>query len=142
MLPIISGEFGVVQEPELRFNDDGRAWAKLRGVAKDRRKNAAGEWEDGDATFIDILVSGRAAENLVESVVVGDAIAVTGKLKQREWQTDGKTMKAYSILADNVGVSIRFTSAATPKYQQNMKNTPAAQESSDSGSWSKEEAPF
>jgi single-stranded DNA-binding protein len=118
MLPIISGEFGVVQEPELRFNDDGRAWAKLRGVAKDRRKNAAGEWEDGDAT------------------------AVTGKLKQREWQSDGKTMKAYSILADNVGVSIRFTSAATPKYQQNMKNTPAAQESSDSGSWGKEEAPF
>jgi len=135
-LPMVSGEFGIIDEPDIRFSDDGRAWIKLRGVAKDRRKNANGEWEDGDVCYMDIVVPGKQAENLAESVTKGDAIIVTGKLTQREWKNnEGKTQKAYSIRAETVGVSTRFTPAPTPKLLTGMKKTPAAQQS-------EEEAPF
>lgn len=109
-LPQISGEFGIVQPPELRFSDNGRAWMKIRGVAKDRRRGANGEWEDGDVCYMDILVNGKQAENLAESVEVGDAINVTGDLTMREVAgDDGKKQKFYSIRAKQVGVSVQFT---------------------------------
>jgi|DEB0MinimDraft_6_1074348.scaffolds.fasta_scaffold33907_4 single-strand DNA-binding protein len=135
-LPTISGEFGVVQDPDIRFSDNGSAWIKLRGVAKDRRKNQNGEWEDGDPCYIDIVIGGKAAEHLAESITVGDAIIVTGQLTQREWKNDnGQTQKAYSLRADSVGVSTRFTPAPTPRFKNGMASTPAAREVS-------EEAPF
>lgn len=124
-LPMVNGEFGVVDDPDVRFSDDGRAWIKMRGVAKDRRKNANGEWEDGDACFVDIIVSGKAAENLAESITKGDAINVIGKLHQREWENaEGKKQKAYTLRADSVGVSTRFTPAPTPKFQAGQQATP------------------
>lgn len=109
-LPQISGEFGVVQPPDLRFSDNGRPWMKIRGVAKDRRRGANGEWEDGDVCYMDILINGKQAENLMESVQVGDAITVTGDLTMREVAgDDGKKQKFYSIRAKQVGVSVQFT---------------------------------
>lgn len=120
MLPTISGEFGVTQEPEMRFSNDGKPWLKVRCVAKDRFYNRdTNQWEDKpDSTlFIDITVGGKAAEHLAESVVVGDHILVTnGTLTMREWQSDdGKRQKAYSIRANDVGVSVRFGPAPTSK---------------------------
>ena len=114
MLPNIVGEFGVVQEPEIRFNDSGRPWAKIRGVAKDRRRGPSGEWEDGDPCYIDILIGGKQAENIVESVTVGDAIIVSGELTMREYEVDGKKQKGYSIRAKTCGVSVQFTPARPP----------------------------
>lgn len=133
---MISGMFGVVDTPDIRFGDDGSAWVKLRGVAKDRFKNKSGEWEDSDPTYMDIIVSGKNAENLAESVTKGDAIVVSGKLVQREWtNAEGQKQKAYSIRAQDVGVSTQFTPAKTPKFLAGIANTPSGQES-------QEEAPF
>jgi single-strand DNA-binding protein len=117
MLPSINGEFGVVFEPEIRFTDDGRAWVKIRGVAKDRQFNQETKtWEDkGDPTFIDIVVGGKMAENITDSVNVGDTIVVAGRLHQREWEKDGKKEKAYQIRADHIGVGVRFEKAPTSK---------------------------
>lgn len=129
---MISGMFGVVDAPDVRFGDDGSAWVKLRGVAKDRYKNKDGQWEDGDPTYIDIIVNGKNAENLAESVTKGDAIVVSGKLVQREWTNkEGQKQKAYSIRASEVGVSTQFTPAKTPKFLAGMANTPSGEESQD-----------
>lgn len=117
MLPNIHGEFGVVQEPEIRFSDNGRPWAKIRGVAKDRKRGSNGEWEDGDPCYIDIIVGGKQAENIVESVTVGDAIIVSGELTMREYEVDGKKQKGYSIRAKTCGVSVQFTPARPPSKE-------------------------
>jgi single-strand DNA-binding protein len=131
-LPTISGEFGVVQEPDLRFDTEARPWLKIRGVAKNRKYNSATkEWEDGDPCYIDIIVDGKTAENLYESVAIGDAIVVSGRLSQREWEgDDGKKQRAYTIRADQAGVSTRFTPAPSPKYKADVtpKSDPEAEE--------------
>lgn len=114
MLPTITGEFGVVKEPEIRFSDKGTAWAKIRCSAKDRKRDANGNWTDGDPLYIDIVV-GNGAENLVESVLPGDTIIVQGKLKMREYEVDGQKRQGYQISADTVGVSLRWNAAKTPR---------------------------
>lgn len=117
-LPQVNGEFGVVADPEIRFAESGKAWAKVRGVAKDRVRDSNGAWADGDPTFIDIVCFGKVAENLIDSVAKGDSIIITGKLQQQEW-TDKETQTkrvGYRIVADEVGVSVKWTTAKTPRY--------------------------
>lgn len=109
MLPHITGEFGVVFEPELKFNEKGNAWIKIRGAANDRAYNPeTKEWENkGEPTFLDIILGGKLAENLYESVTVGDQITVSGELTQRDWVTDaGEKRTSYQLRARTVGVGI------------------------------------
>jgi len=118
MLPIINGEFGVVADPELRFSDKGSAWIKVRGIAKDRVRDNTGNWSDGDPLFIDILHGGQAAEHLFESVVKGDTITVTGKLKQREYEKDGEKRTKVEVVAQDVAVSLRWGTTASVSREQ------------------------
>lgn len=109
MLPQISGEFAITHAPEMRFTNDGKAWLKLSTVAKDRRRGANGEWEDGDICYMDVTVNGKQAEHLAESVAVGDTIVVSGSLAMREHVgDDGVKRKFYSIRARQVGVSVQY----------------------------------
>lgn len=126
-LPTISGSFGISLEPELRFGNDKKPWLKIRGVAKDRKYNSSiQDWEDGDPCYIDIIVDGKTAENLYESIAVGDEIVVTGKLSQREWTgDDGKKQKAYTLRADTAGVSTRFSPVPTPKFTASVQKPDA-----------------
>lgn len=110
MLPTISGEFGVVQEPELRFSNDGNAWMKIRGKATARTRDANGEWVDGKICFIDIIVSRKLAENTAESISKGSTITVMGSLNYSEWENnEGTKQKTYTIYADSLGVTPKFS---------------------------------
>lgn len=121
MLPVVTGEYGIVGEPEIRFSSEGKSWAKLRGKAADRVRDSNGAWKDGDALFIDIVVL-QGAENVVESVSKGDAVVVTGRLRMREWDKDGVKQTTYQIVADSVGVSTRWKPVgkgnAKPKQEE------------------------
>lgn len=112
-LPVITGEFGVISL-DLKFSQKGNAWLKIRGIAKDRVRDANGQWGDGDPLFIDIIVN-QGSEHLCESVVKGDTVIVTGKLKQREYEIDGQKRVDIQIHADSVGVSTRWAPARTQR---------------------------
>lgn len=127
MLPMIASEFGVVKEPEIMFGSEGKAWAKVRCVAKDRIRDAMGKWADGDPLFIDVIVN-VGAEHLVESVTVGDSIIAIGKLSQREYEKDGVKHSIMQFRADSVGVSVKFGPAKTKRMLESS-NTTAAIES-------------
>jgi single-strand DNA-binding protein len=108
-LPVVTGEFGVVGNPEVRFTNDGKAWMKIRGVAKSRKRGANGAWTDGDSTFINILVFDQMATNLIESnLAAQDTITVVGKLQMREYEHEGSKRSDYQINADSVGLSLRW----------------------------------
>lgn len=139
MLAIVASEYGVIQEPELRFNDSGNAWLKVRGKSADRAWNADEKrWEDkGDPCYVDIIIGGKAAENLAESIAVGDSIVVIGKMQQREWtDSEGAKRSAYQIRADAVGVGVTFGPARTKRAIESMKASPLKDENRD------ESAPF
>lgn len=141
MLPTINGEFGIVADPDLRFSDKGSAWLKLRGIAKDRVRDASGTWSDGDPLFIDI-VTNNGAENLYDSIVKGDTIIVSGKLKQREYEKDGEKRTVMEIRADSIGVSTRWNPAKTPASLQAGGGTAVAKDALGAVEIEQTEAPF
>ena len=124
MLPMIASEFGVVKEPEIMFGSEGKAWAKVRCVAKDRARDAMGKWADGDPLFIDVIVN-VGAEHLVESVTVGDSIIAIGKLSQREYDKDGVKHSIMQFRAESVGVSVKFGPAKTKRMLESTNTTAA-----------------
>lgn len=131
-LPFVSGEFGVVKEPEPRFSEKGALWMKIRGAAKDRVRGQNGEWADGPPLYIDIIVGdggqGAKATHLADSISKGDTIMVSGKLKLREYEVDGQKRQEYQIEADTVAVSTRYGVAKTPRVASVSGNVEAAKE--------------
>ena len=75
----------LVEDPELRFTNNGIAVANLR-VAVTQRIQQDGEWRDGDTSFLKVNVWRGQAENLAESLGKGDRVMVTGRLRQRSWE--------------------------------------------------------
>lgn len=109
MLPHVSMECAVVEEPSLRFSAGGKAWLRLRVVAKDRVRGANGAWEDGDACFIGIVAFGKVAENITETVTKGTSLVVEGRLKMNQWTDESGTKRTdYEVVADQVGISLKW----------------------------------
>lgn len=131
MLPRATVECGVVRDPEIRFSANGRAWATCRVVAKDRVRGANGEWTDGPPSFFDIVCFGKVAENLVESVRVGDSLLVHGKFAAHEWEKDGSKMISWRLTADEIGVSITWNPAKTPRALGDSGTSAAAAPAAD-----------
>ncbi len=75
-------------DPELRFTPSGAAVANFTVASTprtfDRQTN---EWKDGDAMFINCAVWRQAAENVAESLTRGSRVIVSGRLKQRSFET-------------------------------------------------------
>jgi single-strand DNA-binding protein len=122
MLPDVSMEVGIVADPELRFSAAGKAFAKFRAVAKDRKRDASGAWSDGDAHFLDVICFGRIAENVCESLRKGDTAIVLGRLQIREYESNGVKGKAVEVAASAVGNSLTWNPAPSSRPE---KSTPA-----------------
>ena len=101
----------LVEDPEVRFTNTGIAVTNLR-VAVTQRVQQEGEWRDGDTSFFKVNVWRGQAENLAESLGKGDRVMVTGRLRQRSWETpEGDKRSVTEIEADEVGASLKWATA-------------------------------
>lgn len=99
-------------DAETRFTPQGVAVTTLRLVWNDRRKTASGEWEDGDAHFLDATAWRQLGESCSE-LTKGQRVVVVGELKSRQWEQDGHKRTAWQVEAVEVGVLLdRFGSRA------------------------------
>jgi single-strand DNA-binding protein len=103
----------LVDDPELRFTPAGQPVARFRVASTPRfRDNASGEWKDGDSLFLTCNVWRQAAENVAESLQRGMRVIVSGRLRQRSYETkEGEKRTVYEIEVDDVGPSLRNASA-------------------------------
>ena len=103
----------LVADPELRFTPSGQPVATFRVASTPRiRDNATNEWKDGDSLFLSCNVWRQAAENVAESLQRGMRVIVTGRLKQRQYETkEGEKRTVYEVEVDDVGPSLRNASA-------------------------------
>ena len=97
----------------LRYTPTGQAVANFRVASTprfmDRQTN---EWKDGDSLFLTCNVWRQAAENVAESLQRGMRVIVTGRLKQRNYETkEGEKRTVYEVEVDDVGPSLRNASA-------------------------------
>jgi single-strand DNA-binding protein len=103
----------LVDDPELRFTPAGQPVARFRVASTPRfRDNASGEWKDGDSLFLTCNVWRQAAENVAETLQRGMRVIVSGRLRQRSYETkEGEKRTVYEVEVDEVGPSLRNASA-------------------------------
>jgi single-strand DNA-binding protein len=107
----------LVDDPQLRYTPTGQAVASFRVASTprfmDRQTN---EWKDGDSLFLSCNVWRQAAENVAESLQRGMRVIVSGRLRQRSYETkEGEKRTVYEIEVDEVGPSLRNASAKVVK---------------------------
>ena len=103
----------LVADPELRFTASGQPVATFRVASTPRIRDAAsGEWKDGDSLFLTCNVWRQAAENVAESLQRGMRVIVSGRLKQRSYETkEGEKRTVFEVEVEDVGPSLRNASA-------------------------------
>ncbi len=114
----------LVDDPELRFTPAGQPVARFRVASTPRfRDNATGEWKDGDSLFLTCNVWRQAAENAAESLTRGMRVIVSGRLRQRSYETkEGEKRTVYEVEVDDVGPSLRNASAKVNKVARSGGN--------------------
>src|SRR5258708_27766207 len=107
----------LVNDTELRYTPTGQAVATFRVASTPRfMDRTTNEWKDGDSLFLSCNVWRQAAENVAESLQRGMRVIVTGRLKQRSYETrEGEKRTVYEIEVDDVGPSMRNASAKVTK---------------------------
>src|SRR5450432_4821426 len=107
----------LVDDPELRFTPNGQAVAKFRIASTPRfMDKATNEWKDGESLFLTCNVWRQAAENCAESLTRGMRVIVSGRLKQRSYETkEGEKRTVFEVEVDEVGPSLRSATAKVVK---------------------------
>ena len=70
-------------------------------IAVTRSEKRNGQWTD-KASFFDVTVWGKTAENIKSYLYKGKQIAVDGYLDQQRWVKDGKNFSKVVIVADSI----------------------------------------
>jgi single-strand DNA-binding protein len=104
-------------DPELRFTPNGSAVANFTVASTPRLLDkATNEWKDGDALFMRCSVWRQAAENVAESLQRGMRVIVTGRLRQRSYDTkEGEKRTVIELEVDEIGPSLRYAIAKPAK---------------------------
>src|SRR3982751_99076 len=107
----------LTDDPELRFTPSGAAVTSFTVASTPRYLDKqTNEWKDGDALFLRCSVWRQAAENVAESLVRGSRVIVTGRLKQRSYETkEGEKRTVVEVEVDEVGPSLRYATATVSK---------------------------
>jgi single-strand DNA-binding protein len=110
----------LTDDPELRFTPSGAAVAKFRVASTPRfLDKQTNEWKDGEPLFLSCNIWRQAAENVAESLQRGARVIVTGRLRQRSYETrEGEKRTVYELEVDEIGPSLRYATAKVQKMQR------------------------
>ncbi len=102
-------------DPELRFTPSGAAVSNFT-VASNPRFFKDGEWKDGDPIFMRCNIWRDAAEHVAESFTRGMRVIVSGRMKQRSYETkEGEKRTVMELEVDECGPSLKWATAKVNK---------------------------
>src|SRR6202046_4240481 len=112
----------LVDDPQLRYTPTGNAVANFRVASTPRfLDRTTNEWRDGDSLFLTCNVWRQPAENVAESLQRGMRVIVSGRLRQRSYETkEGEKRTVYEVEVDEVGPSLRNASAKVVRSSRAM----------------------
>jgi len=92
----------LTRDPEVRYSPEGTACATL-GVAINHRYKKGEDMKE-EVTFIDVIAWGKLGENCGQYLKKGAGVLVSGRLRQRRWETDaGDKRSKIEVVAETVG---------------------------------------
>ncbi|MFS8102688.1 single-stranded DNA-binding protein [Lentzea alba] len=107
-------------DPEFHFIQSGAAVASFTVASTPRTfDKQSGEWKDGEALFLRCNVWRQVAENVAESLTRGSRVLVTGRLRQRSFETkEGEKRTVVELEVDEIGPSLRYATAKVNKVSR------------------------
>ncbi|WP_199853388.1 MULTISPECIES: single-stranded DNA-binding protein [unclassified Plantactinospora] len=110
----------LTDDPELRFTPSGAAVAKFRVASTPRfMDRTTNEWKDGEPLFLSCTVWRQAAEHVAESLQRGARVIVSGRLRQRSYETrEGEKRTVIELEVDEIGPSLRYATAKVQKMSR------------------------
>ncbi len=112
----------LTRDAELKYTANGGQAVSKIAVAVNRRKKNGDTWED-EASFFDVVIWGRQAENLNQYLLKGKQVAVEGELRQDRWQQDGQNRSKVEIVAQNVQLLGGGNSGGESEAKQQKKSS-------------------
>lgn len=103
----------LTRDIELRTTQSGMAIGTF-SVAVNERKKQGDEWVDYP-NYIDCKLFGRRAETLAQYLMKGTKVAISGRLHQDRWESDGQRRSRIEVNVDEVDIF-------RPKAQQAPPN--------------------
>jgi single-strand DNA-binding protein len=113
----ISGN--ITRDPEMRYTPSGVSKVSF-GVAVNRswRNQQTQEWEE-QTSFFNVVAWRQLAENASATLTKGTRVVVSGRLEQRNWETEaGEKRSIVEIVADDIAPSLRFATAEIHKVER------------------------
>ena len=107
----IAGNIG--NDPSGNETRSGKAVINFRGATSsgyfDQR---TGAWVDGATNWYAVSAFGKLAEHAKASLHRGDPVIVVGRLRQKEWEANGKKGIDVELTADAIGHDLRRGTSA------------------------------
>jgi len=101
----------LVEDPELRFTPSGVAMARVKLAVNRRYRDRDDQWQE-ETSFFGGTCWREVAENISESLSKGDRVFITGRLRQRSWETNtGEKRYDIEVVIDEIGPSLRWATA-------------------------------
>lgn len=110
----------LTDDPELRFTPSGAAVAKFRVASTPSRFDKTEQkFVDGEPLFLNCSIWRQAAENVAESLQRGARVIVSGRLRQRSYETrEGEKRTVIELEVDEIGPSLRYATAKVQKMSR------------------------
>lgn len=98
MLPQITIDGRLTDDPQLRFTAGGKAVCSFRVAASDSKKDDRGNWETTEQIFIGVSLWENEGEAAAETYMKGDRVLVTGRIYEREYEkSDGTKGRSLEV---------------------------------------------
>lgn len=94
----------VTRDGELKATKGGTPVLTFGLAFNDRKRNAAGEWEDVP-NFIDCVIYGKLAESIAQYVTKGQKLFAAGKLHYSSWVRDGAKRSKIELIIDTLDLA-------------------------------------
>lgn len=107
-------------DPELRFTPSGAAVANFTVASTPRNfDRQSNEWKDGEALFLRCSIWRQPAEHVAESLTRGTRVIVSGRLKQRSYETrEGEKRTVIELEVEEIGPSLKYATAKVQRAQR------------------------
>lgn len=90
----------LTRDADLKYTSGGYAISNF-SIAVNRSKKNGDQWVE-EASFFDINLYGKSAENLKQYLVKGKQVAIDGELRQDRWEQDGQSRSKVVVVANNI----------------------------------------
>jgi single-strand DNA-binding protein len=90
----------ITRDAEALYTQGGTPYCRF-SVASNYGKKVNNQWEE-EVSFFDFTLWGKRAESLLQYLVKGQQVAVSGQLRQDRWDQQGEKRSRVSFFVDNI----------------------------------------